>query len=598
VKPIIKLSLAQKRLYFIFMLVSLFLFVPFNRTTGNEQQIFFEIDLLAPASCPLTIYNVFSNTIVEELPKIGIGINETDFSGWAHIANRTWNYPGPYPIPPYDKGGYDIFLIGLGWWESWNPASLYNSSLMPPNGDNFYQYANPLFDSTAHNYSHAWLNNDRLHWAQELQAILYEDLPTITLFYPKDLYPHHVALEGWNSPFWMMTKESMENWSIPGKSTFSYALPAEFEYFFVLDSDHYDGVWLQQIYNALLTLDPLANNNYTSRLATSYSSSDGLTYTIQINPSAVWADGVTLNASDVEFTYKLLLTPEFRYKDYDYWTKYLTNDSIVINNEFELTITFSEGCVFPEDFLTIDLVPKHIWEGVPYGNFSAQAKDWAEKDPSKIIGAGPYMLAEYNKSANFIHLIKNPYFKDWFGSAPKFNDIYFYYITTKSEALNALASGEIDMVDTQYAIRVDEVPSGTAYTLVNTESYYEMAINNYHPIIGTGEHCPIAGKQSAKYVRRAINHIVPREVIKNAWGAYLLEDGIVPCPQNSPFFDSSLQPFNYNLTKAKHYMELAGYIFQSTSPTPSISLTITPIVALMGAVVIFLRFRKRQKKPT
>jgi len=594
VKAISIKQFIQKRSFFGIVLISLFLIVPLEVTTSEEPEIFFNLDLLAPNSCGLNIYGIIVNTLMEELVKIGIGINDTDFTGWANIAPRTWAYPGPYPIPTYDEGGYDVFFVGWAWWLSWNPNEVFNSSLTPPHGDNFYQYVNPVMDSALGNYSKAITFNDRFLWAKKIQSILYEDLPQITLFYPKEIYLHNAALEGWDSTNWLIAKQSMENWSIPGQTTFSYALPTDFGDFFPLTESYYDDLWLHQIYNGLLTQNPLMNNYFAPRIASSYSSVDGLTYTIQINPNAVWADGVTLNASDVEFTYKLMLTPEFDNLAYKYWVKYLTNDSITIKNEFELTITFNQSCVFPEDYLTLPLVPKHIWEGIPYSDIPAQAKEWAVNSSSKIIGAGPYMLAEYNKNENFIHLTKNPHFKDWFGSEPKFNDIYFRFFSSKEEALNALASGEIDMVDTQFRISLDEIPPGVSYTLANTDSYSEMAINNYHPIIGTGENCPIAGKQSAKYVRRAINHIIPREVIKNAWEYYFLEDGTVPCPRSSPFFDDSFEPFEYNLTKAKHYMELAGYEYlPSPSYIISIGLEIIPILALLGAaIVIAVRSRK------
>ncbi|MGC9780859.1 MAG: hypothetical protein HZR80_16570 [Candidatus Heimdallarchaeota archaeon] len=74
---------------------------------------FFTISILAPNTNPLR--NQVATLIVEQLPKIGIGIDVFNLTGWSQISPRTLGYPGPYPIPTYAEGGYDVFFMG---WAS------------------------------------------------------------------------------------------------------------------------------------------------------------------------------------------------------------------------------------------------------------------------------------------------------------------------------------------------------------------------------------------------------------------------------------------------------------------------------------------------
>jgi len=587
----IKKKKFEKKVFFGIMTFCLIAVTPLTLTDSDNLEPFFTIDLLA-----VNNYHNFLifNYTAEELAKIGIGVDTRNLANWEFILNRIWRYPGPFPVPIFDEGGYDVFIISWQTDLDWDLVDFFSSTSILPNGNNIYQYANPVMDQAIGNFTAALTFNDRLFWAKEIQSILYEDLPQITLFYYSKLYLHNAALEGWDGVNWLLESQPMENWSIPLQTTFHYATAHNFEDFLIyLCENSFDSKWLHQIYNGLVSRNPLLNNAYAPRLASSYSTVDGLTYHIQLNPNVKWADGVTFNASDVEFSYKLMITPTFNNPNYDYWVKYLTNDSITINSEFDLAITFNQSCLFQEKNLELPIIPKHIWQNVPPADFAQQAKEWAVNDSSKIIGVGPYMLAEYNDGANFIHLTTNPYFKDWFGTDPKFNDIYFDYYKKLETALSALASGIIDMIDADFYISPYEIPPNTAVTTVCSDAYKEIAINNYHPYIGTGENCPIAGKQSAKYVRRAINHIIPREMIENAIANFAHENGITPCPPSSPFFDRSLQPFNYSLAKAKHFMELAGFQFpQQPSYVISIGFQILPILVLFSATIIIARLQR------
>ncbi|MFW9921852.1 MAG: ABC transporter substrate-binding protein [Candidatus Thorarchaeota archaeon] len=569
---------------------------------------FFSICILCPNTNPAR--NQWATLIAEQLPKIGIAVDVFDHTGWAQISPRVWGYPGPYPIPTYPEGGYDVLFVSWSWGLDWDPTGLFDSAGITPDGDNFYQYSNPEMDWAIANYTQSFVLADRIDWCEEIQAILYEDLPSVVIVYDASVFPMNEDLIGWNPFLWGNCMEPMTLWEIPGQTEFHYATPAYFEDFHPMLYDSiYDAKWLHQIYNGLIERDASNNNFYGPWLAESYSSSDGLTYTVNIRNSAVWADGTALTTDDIIYNYQLaLMLPGSNYSPY-YWS----NDSITKINDHEFTIEFNLPYVFQDRNLALDLIPKHIWESVAPEDHTAQAVEWATNLPAKIFGFGPFMLEEYDATNQIIHLTANEYFDDWYGSAPKFDDVYFEFYGSKEGALAALAAGEIDMVDAQFSPLLDELDiPGATYTIVEGGGVQEMAVNCLHPWIGTGELCPISSEESGRQIRQAMSHIIPREIIVEEILNGLGSPGITPCSPITVGFDDTLNPYEYNINEALIHMAYAGFDVginitsppvtstpPSESPTTGISFTIgisfstiLSILSLMAGCILIIRKKK------
>ncbi|NHJ49903.1 MAG: hypothetical protein FK733_19070 [Asgard group archaeon] len=595
------MSLRKRKIKAIILLVGLFGVIPFVNTSIAEEVTIdpvFYISVLAPNTCGGRSF--FPQAMVDIWPEIGIGIDIFDNTGWAQISPRTWGYPGPYPIPPYEDGGFDVLFVGWSWGLDWDPTGLYDSPSITPVEDNFYQFNNTDMDWAIFNYTSSYELDDRLFWANEIQQILYEELPQHTIIYPLSLYAHDKDLSDWDDLLWPSTYQPMENWTIPGQTEFHYAVPADFEDFHIYKYESvYDAQWLRQIYNGLF--ERSANNHYAyaPRLATDYSTNDYMNYTVNIDPDAVWADGTPLNTSDVEFSYKLQITPAFGNPDFGYWSQYLRNNSVTIIDEHTFQISFNKTYVFQEGNLALDLVPKHIWKDIPFDQMEIQANSWASSDPSKIFGAGPYKLHTYDGINEIIRLTRNDNFANWSDVTPYFDDIYFEFYSNKEEALLALASGTIDMVDAQFSTQISEIPAGVGYTKSDEPGTQEIAINMQHPILGTGALCPIAGPQSAKYVRKAIAHSIPREYFCNELLDGLARPGVTGCPSVAVGFNETLEPYAYNQTLSREYLRMAGYdiptITPSSSPTISIGLGLPIILGILALVSSTIYLSKRIK---
>ena len=407
----------------------------------------------------------------------------------------------------------------------------------------------------------------------------------------------------------------MAYWDI-GDTEFHYACPADFEDFHTMKTESvYDAQWTQQIYGGLVERIPGApyNNAYGPYAATSYTSTDGITYQVQIDPDLVFADGHVANATDVEYSFDLLIDPLFGQPDYGFYSQYIDSDTIVINSEFDITVNFLQSYVFRDGNLGIDILPYHIWNTTLPADMEAQAVTWAADDvldSQKILGIGPYYLHDYDGTNGVIHLKANPHWVDWGGhAAQEFTDIYFEFYSNKEGALSALAAGNLDMIDANFSPQLAEIPGTVDYTLVTVPGSQEMSFNCLHPYIGTGELCPIASLDSGKYIRQAISHLIPRQTIVvddilNGIG----NPGVTAFPKGAVGYDDTLLPYEYSIELAKGKMELAGFVYDNTttSPPPSTdNITLTPtasigitfgtifgILSLLAGTIVLLIKRK------
>ncbi len=150
---------------------------------GKYQKFFFNITILAPSTCPAR--NLYHRVFGEELKKIGIGVKEYVEAGWNVIVPRTFGY-GNASVPVYDEGGFDFLPLGISMDKFVSTISwVYSGDNDYLRQDNFISYSN----ATLNGHIDTAMNTTDLEtYSNEVQAIekiLYDDLPVLTIVYPK-----------------------------------------------------------------------------------------------------------------------------------------------------------------------------------------------------------------------------------------------------------------------------------------------------------------------------------------------------------------------------------------------------------------------------
>ncbi|HEY6740508.1 MAG TPA: ABC transporter substrate-binding protein, partial [Actinopolymorphaceae bacterium] len=162
-------------------------------------------------------------------------------------------------------------------------------------------------------------------------------------------------------------------------------------------------------------------------------SDDHLTWTYTIREGVKFSDGKPLTAKDVAFTYHTMMTNE----DARAANAELVDNFVSVDAPDDKTFVV-ELKQPSNQMLALDtpIVPEHIWKD-RLDNLGADLNfDFP------LVGSGPFQVTEFKKD-QFIRFAAN---KDYWGGAPKYDELVFRYFKTPDAAVQALEAGEVDVV--------------------------------------------------------------------------------------------------------------------------------------------------------
>ena len=164
-----------------------------------DEDYFFDLVLWSPSTIWSSLY---SYPIRDSL--LDIGINATSvFDGWSEIVPRTFGWVSTDPIPSFVEGGFDTLFLGYGVPEEFDYRDFFSSDYIVPYGNNFYSYNNSAMDLALTNYQNAINQATKLSYLNQIQQIMYDDLPTIGLTYDRVCYGYNNDFNGWNGYLWI-----------------------------------------------------------------------------------------------------------------------------------------------------------------------------------------------------------------------------------------------------------------------------------------------------------------------------------------------------------------------------------------------------------
>ncbi|UJG44234.1 MAG: ABC transporter substrate-binding protein [Candidatus Heimdallarchaeum endolithica] len=576
------------------------LFLCSSSISADTQPILFDITIISPNSG--SARSQWPKLLDQTLPQIGINVTHI-YEGWNFISERTWNYPVDEEgyedhIPSYKEGGYDILTIGWGWDFDWDPTGILDSTSIVPNGYNFYQYNSSEFDNILEEYLSEFEISKRIEKAKELQSILYNDLPAITVFYPRE---KSFNLPGVSNVDFELLDQGIprtEYWKNSEKDNITYMTYYDFysPNLFLKDT-HIEEMMGNIIFYGLF--ERAQNTHlYEPVIAQNYSiSEDKKTIIVDINPDAYFSNGDPVTAYDVDFSYELFMTPGVRdylysyYNIYDLLTTYFeNNDSIRAIDEDTVQFEFKEPYIFWPYLLSIDIVNKKLFEEYIEDN----GYNFDTNNQTLFIGAGPFTLnvtEDYDLENQTVTFHKNEYWK--LTDKINLDSIIFQCKIYSNDATDKIENKEIDIIDDLYRY-LDILVNNTEWesTEIRTTGYAELTINMFHPILGTGELTPLGTAEAANNVRRAISHSINREQIIEEVLEGLGKPGVVPFSELCIGFDTTLTPYSYNITLAKSLMEEAGYSFEQTTPEET-AYSLAFILSLLGVTIAISKKTKK-----
>ncbi|MFC5271246.1 ABC transporter substrate-binding protein [Adhaeribacter terreus] len=341
------------------------------------------------------------------------------------------------------------------------------------------------------------------------------------------------------------------------------------------------------LYQSLLTVD-LADGKLKPLLAESMPTvvkQDSVSFfTYRIRPEATWDNGAPVTASDVVFSLKVIKCP-------------LVNNE-KIRPDFEFIQDIRTDAADPKKFTIVckGFTPEHLlmsgerffvmpeYIGDPKGllkqftlpqlqnNFDALTQDpqiaqFAEhfnsadftRNPEKLQGSAGYQLENWTTGQQ-IQFKRKP---DWWGNkTPQTighltanpEKITFRIVPDNAAALVALKNGQLDVWQNVPAtvfqqLRQDKTQSEKfQFFTPQTYSFVYLGLN------GQSE------KFSDPRTRRAIAHLLDLDAIIKTTQQNLAVKTVGPIsPADKRFYNSQIQPYTYNVTRATELLLLAGW---------------------------------------
>lgn len=344
--------------------------------------------------------------------------------------------------------------------------------------------------------------------------------------------------------------------AVKSGGTLTYALDQDVAGFNINQASDSEFV-LQEIMNPIWPTVFVIQPNITPKLDTDYVTSVKVTSTspqtivYQINPKAVWSDGVAINADDFIYAWQ---SQSGNPKYTDVGGKAFEPASTAGYNQVK-SVTGSNGgktvtVVFSTPFgdyqsLFSDLMPAHIAKTAGFNNgfqtFNAAVK----------VSGGPFEIQSYTQGQSLIE-VPNP---KWFGAAPKLSKLVFRFFADDNQIPPAIQNSEVDAANPaqaslQFKDAVSAVPNTTTQILPGLE-FQHMDFNQANPYLAKLDVrlAIAAGTNRNEMVQRILGPITTS--VKPL-------DNRIYMPTQSQHQDTSAGLGDFNPTKAKQLLQSAG----------------------------------------
>ncbi|MCE7736688.1 MAG: ABC transporter substrate-binding protein, partial [Candidatus Heimdallarchaeota archaeon] len=366
-----------------------------------------------------------------------------------------------------------------------------------------------------------------------------------------------------------------------------YAMPYDFDEYSTFTADSYaTAQWNSAVYASLVKRSSAASRDFVADLAVSMPtiSADGKTFTFTLKDDLRFSNGNKLTTSDLEFSFKAALTPSVNTNFYGSYLGFMTNDSINVVDSKTVELTLDVSFAFPYTLLGFPVIDEEVF-GDRYDRcLEGVAEDclWNNPNGDDVVSAGPFMVSDIDNVHEIVTVVSNPFY---YGATEVFADkIIFQKIADKDAAISALASGLIDILDSQYVPGLNELADleDVSEDFVGDPAHQEISLNHLNGYFGTGLLTPVgaadaaAADAAALNVRKAMTHVVDRKFAVDEIMEGLALPASTVMPAAALGWDATLVPRNFSVATAMSYMEAAGFDYADAGTQDTAGVWSTP----------------------
>ncbi|MBE3596567.1 MAG: ABC transporter substrate-binding protein [Hydrogenibacillus sp.] len=268
-------------------------------------------------------------------------------------------------------------------------------------------------------------------------------------------------------------------------------------------------------------------------------SDDGLVYTFYLRKGVKFHDGTDFNAQAVVYNFKRWVNPnDPHYAEFEYYQSQfgdLIQDVVAVD---EYTVEFHLKEKQAPFLQNIAMDPFAIASPAALEKYGA---DFGRHP----VGTGPFVFKEW-KPKQSITLERNP---DYWGGAPKLERVVFTVIEDNSARLQALKSGDVDMIEGVLPSDVQALKQDTRFQV------WDRPPNNVGYLGINTKKKPFDDPR----VRQAVAYAIDKQGLINAFYSGQAEPAKNPMPPTIAGYNDAVQDYPFDLEKAKALLQEAGY---------------------------------------
>ncbi len=498
----------------------------------------------------------------------------------------------------------------------------YHSQNMPP-GNNYFLWDNATADAYIDEFMSKGYNAEGIQAFKNWQQIQFDDLPASQIHYSKTVTSavNDLDFHGWDWIFDNIGTEV--EYLTGRTSVVLASTGELLDLNPPLSQSWYDTIVYTPVFDGLFNINTTYQYPMSKSLLTGYTSTDNGTWvehTYMLRNNVTFHDGIELDADDVLFTKLANLLPEtgtwfsnfisgFMGDDISFkWLNgtttrlvldftaetptysYPANASAVSGAGKKVTVEAVDKYTVKVSGANITatyhpaadsvlILPKHVLELIPWASWDTHTFNTGvgsyESNGQTFygpIGTGPYVYKGFDavKALNTLEKYSGYWDKANLEGAGLYEvqDFYVRYIVEKDSAIAALKNDEVQVLGGQYQLQRDYLAGNldfaTNYELA-ASGIQQVGYNMEHPVIGTGVETPLGiqdpsrAAEAARYVRQALDYLIPRDlIVQNLMGGFG-DAAAVHVNPLSPYTDTSIIAREYDPVKAKLLLALAGY---------------------------------------
>ena len=297
------------------------------------------------------------------------------------------------------------------------------------------------------------------------------------------------------------------------------------------------------------------NMEFEGQIASEITTKDNKTFTIKIDPNAVWSDKEPITSKDVLFSFLCWASPEIGSTGMSIYNIEGTGDdgfveagsdsisgvvavddkTVQITTKTEMALSTFQN-IYGRYIL---IIPEHILGDVPKDQMLSN--EWFN---APTVVSGPYIVKDFDLNHYITYEANENYFK----GAPKIKNLSIK-VVTPSQLLTGLQSGEIDLVQ-QTMGNILQEDFESVKKLDNITVYDGTPVTTQSIFFNTEKVTNVKVRQAFLYGMD--RNIILQEFLK---GKGEIVDGFLASA--GPFFDPSIVPVAYDKDKAVQLLEEA-----------------------------------------